>query len=244
MWFGGAEGGDTDFLVRRGYVHVCGNIRGTGKSDGGGTGEWDMYDLIEWIAKQPWCNGNVGMIGISAFGGAQFEAAAQQPPSLKAIFPYDSMGAYGQWGFRDFYPGGVIHTMVFFARRRRRLSRQSRPARPAHRRCRQALARGHEQSRPDDVFEHLQRHRGKRPDHAAGLRHRAQSLRSGRHRGKDQTKNVADQIPFLRGLRLVRLHLQAAPAGEPAMVSGSSSSPDRRTWSGRFIPSTMRSCAG
>ena len=53
------------------------------------------------------------MIGISAFGGAQFEAAAQQPPSLKAIFPYNSMGAYGQWGFRDFYPGGVIHTMVF-----------------------------------------------------------------------------------------------------------------------------------
>ena len=113
MWFGGAEGGDTDFLVRRGYVHVCGNIRGTGKSDGGGSPEWDMYDLIEWIAKQPWCDGNVGMIGISAFGGAQFEAAAQQPPSLKAIFPYDSMGAYGQWGFRDFYPGGVIHTMVF-----------------------------------------------------------------------------------------------------------------------------------
>jgi uncharacterized protein len=113
MWFGGAEGGDTDYLVRRGYVHVCGNIRGTGKSDGGGTGEWDMYDLIEWIAKQPWCDGNVGMIGISAFGGAQFEAAAQQLPSLKAIFPYDSMGAYGQWGFRDFYPGGVIHTMVF-----------------------------------------------------------------------------------------------------------------------------------
>lgn len=113
MWFGGAEGGDTDFLVRRGYVHVCGNIRGTGKSDGGGSPEWDMYDLIEWIAKQPWCDGKVGMIGISAFGGAQFEAAAQQPPSLKAIFPYNSMGAYGQWGFRDFYPGGVIHTMVF-----------------------------------------------------------------------------------------------------------------------------------
>ena len=113
MWFGGAEGGDTDFLVRRGYVHVCGNIRGTGKSDGGGSPEWDMYDLIEWIAKQPWCDGNVGMVGISAFGGAQFEAAAQQPPSLKAIFPYNSMGAYGQWGFRDFYPGGVIHTMVF-----------------------------------------------------------------------------------------------------------------------------------
>jgi len=113
MWFGGAEGGDTDFLVRRGYVHICGNVRGTGKSDGGGSDEWDFYDLIEWIAKQPWCDSNVGMIGISAFGGAQFAAAAQQPPSLKAIFPYDSMGCFGQWGFRDFYPGGMIHTMVF-----------------------------------------------------------------------------------------------------------------------------------
>jgi putative CocE/NonD family hydrolase len=113
MWFGGAEGGDTDYLVRRGYVHVCGNVRGTGKSDGGGSDAWDFYELIEWIAAQPWCDGNVGMIGISAFGGAQFAAAAQQPPSLKAIFPYDSMGCFGQWGFRDFYPGGMIHTMVF-----------------------------------------------------------------------------------------------------------------------------------
>jgi hypothetical protein len=113
MWFGGAEGGDTDYLVRRGYVHVCGNVRNTGKSDGGGSDEWDFYDLIEWIAAQPWCDGNVGMIGISAFGGSQFAAAAQQPPALKAIFPYDSMGCFGQWGFRDFYPGGMVHTMIF-----------------------------------------------------------------------------------------------------------------------------------
>ena len=113
MWFGGAEGGDTDYLVSRGYVHVCGQMRGAGKSEGGGSMEWDYYDLIEWIAAQPWCDGNVGMIGISAFGGAQFNAAVQQPPHLKAIFPYDSMGAYGEWHFRDFYPGGVIHTMLF-----------------------------------------------------------------------------------------------------------------------------------
>ncbi len=113
MWFGGAEGGDTDYLVPRGYAHICGNVRNTGKSDGGGSDEWDLYDLIEWIAKQPWCDGNVGMIGISAFGGSQFAAAAQQPPSLKAIFPYNSMGCFGQWGFRDFYPGGLVHTMVF-----------------------------------------------------------------------------------------------------------------------------------
>ena len=48
MWFGGAEGGDSDFLVRRGYVHVCGNIRGTGKSDGGGSPAWDMYDPVSY----------------------------------------------------------------------------------------------------------------------------------------------------------------------------------------------------
>src|SRR5665647_2727553 len=113
MWFGGAEGGDTDYLVRRGYVHVCANVRGTGKSGGGGSPEWDLYDLIEWMAVQPWGDGNVGMIGISAFGGSQFQAAAQQPPHLKAIFPCDPMGCYGQWGFRDFYPGGLVHTMVF-----------------------------------------------------------------------------------------------------------------------------------
>ena len=113
MWFGGAEGGDTDYLVTRGYVHVCGNMRGAGKSEGGGDMHWDYYDLIEWIARQPWCDGNVGMVGISAFGGAQFTAAALNPPHLKAIFPYDSMGAYGEWHFRDFYPGGVIHTMMF-----------------------------------------------------------------------------------------------------------------------------------
>ncbi len=113
MWFGGAEAGDTDYLVTRGYAHICGNLRGTGKSDGDGSPEWDLYDLIEWIALQPWCDGNVGMIGISAFGGSQFNAAVQQPPHLKAIFPYDSMGCFGEWGFRDLYPGGVFHSFLF-----------------------------------------------------------------------------------------------------------------------------------
>ncbi len=113
LWFGGAEAGDTDRLVTRGYVHVVGNLRGNGKSDGGGSPAFDLYDLIEWIAKQPWCDGNVGMIGISAFGGAQFEAAFQQPPSLKAIFPCDPRGCYGAAMHRDMYPGGMLHTMMF-----------------------------------------------------------------------------------------------------------------------------------
>ncbi len=46
-----------------------------------------MYDLVEWAAAQPWCDGNVGMIGISYFAMTQLEAAVERPPHLKAIFP-------------------------------------------------------------------------------------------------------------------------------------------------------------
>ena len=110
LWTGPMEAGDTKFFVSRGYVHVIGSPRGVGKSEGGGSREWDCYDLIEWIAAQPWCDGNVGMVGISGFGAEQLAVAKKQPPHLKAIFPLDSRGAYGELGgFRDEYPGGVIH---------------------------------------------------------------------------------------------------------------------------------------
>jgi predicted acyl esterase len=110
LWMGPIEAGDTKFLTSRGYVHVIGSPRGVGKSDGGGSREWDSYDLIEWIARQPWCDGNVGMVGISGFGAEQFYVARQNPPHLKAIFPYDPRGAYGTLGsFREEYPGAMIH---------------------------------------------------------------------------------------------------------------------------------------
>jgi predicted acyl esterase len=47
------------------------------------------------------------MIGISAYGAAQLQAAALQPPHLKAIFPFDPGPAYRE--FRDRNPGGVLH---------------------------------------------------------------------------------------------------------------------------------------
>jgi uncharacterized protein len=110
LWAGPLEAGDTKFLTSRGYVHVIGSPRGIGKSDGGGSRQWDSYDLIEWIAAQPWCDGNVGMVGISGFGAEQLHAARQNPPHLKAIFPFDPRGAYGTLGsFREEYPGGVLH---------------------------------------------------------------------------------------------------------------------------------------
>ncbi|OBF56323.1 peptidase S15 [Mycobacterium sp. 852002-50816_SCH5313054-b] len=89
---GFVEAGVTDFWVPRGYAHVIANLRGTCGSDGTFTffdaqERRDVYDLVEWVAAQPWCDGNVGMIGISYFAMTQLEAAVERPPHLKAIFP-------------------------------------------------------------------------------------------------------------------------------------------------------------
>jgi putative CocE/NonD family hydrolase len=111
LWQGGAEAGDSDYLVSRGYVHIVGNPRGFGKSEDGGSSEWDLYDLIEWAAVQPWCTGNVGMIGLSAYAASQWQAAMLHPPHLKAIFPFDAMPIYG--AIHDRYPGGMLHVMLY-----------------------------------------------------------------------------------------------------------------------------------
>jgi uncharacterized protein len=114
LWVGHMEAGDTRFFVTRGYVHVIGSPRGFGKSGDGGSRLWDSYDLIQWVAAQPWSNGQVGMVGIGAFAAEQFHAARQRPPHLKTIFAYDPRGAYGTFGgFREEYPGGVMHAFRY-----------------------------------------------------------------------------------------------------------------------------------
>lgn len=114
FWVGHMEAGDTRYFVSRGYIHIVASPRGFGKSPGAGSREWDCYDLIGWISRQPWCNGQVGMIGIGAFAAEQFHAAKQKPAQLKAIFPYDPRGALGALGgFREEYPGGVLHAFRY-----------------------------------------------------------------------------------------------------------------------------------
>jgi predicted acyl esterase len=109
---GGIEAGDSEYFVSRGYVHVIADARGTGMSEGAyrvfsEKEQQDGYDLVEWIAQQPWCSGNVGMIGSSYFGMIQLLTAAQQPPHLKAIFPVDSTtDFYRHWA----YHGGILHS--------------------------------------------------------------------------------------------------------------------------------------
>jgi putative CocE/NonD family hydrolase len=93
-------------FVRAGYAVVIQDIRGTGASEG----EFyprvaemnDGYDSVEWAAAQPWCDGNVGMYGMSHLGYTQWAAAVTSPPHLKAICPMAT-----QAGARPFNSGAL-----------------------------------------------------------------------------------------------------------------------------------------
>lgn len=121
LWDGCIEAGDIARVVKEGYVHVIGDLRGSGGSEGEHIGNYnaggvplglDAYDFIEWVAAQPWCNGVVGMIGISYFASMQIFAAAERPPSLKAIFV-----SGGHFDFYETtYHGGVMWFMPRAAR--------------------------------------------------------------------------------------------------------------------------------
>lgn len=121
MWDGCIEAGDIARVVAEDYVHVIGDLRGSGASEGDHIGNYnaggvplgeDAYDFIEWVAAQPWCDGNVGMIGISYFGSMQVIAAAERPPSLKAIFV-----SGGHFDFYETtYHGGIMWLMPRAAR--------------------------------------------------------------------------------------------------------------------------------
>ena len=74
-----------------GYVGVRVDISGTGESDGDWDDEYsprelaDGCEVIEWIAAQDWCDGNIGMMGISWGGFNSLQIAAMQPEALKAV---------------------------------------------------------------------------------------------------------------------------------------------------------------
>jgi putative CocE/NonD family hydrolase len=80
------------YLLKAGYAVVMADLRGTGASDGvsqdpfdGLRGD-DLYALVEWSANQKWSNGKVGMEGASYGGLVSLRAAAENPPSLKAVY--------------------------------------------------------------------------------------------------------------------------------------------------------------
>jgi uncharacterized protein len=105
----GWEAPDPAWWTGQGFTVVNADSRGCGHSDGTGMllsrqEAEDTYDLVQWIADQPWCDGNVVMLGVSYLAISQYAVAALQPPALRAICPWE--------GFTDAYrdltfPGGI-----------------------------------------------------------------------------------------------------------------------------------------
>lgn len=100
--------------VPRNYACVRVDGRGSGKSQGQFE-PWslseaiDFYDAIEWAAAQPWCNGKVGLTGISYYAMNQWFVANLAPPSLKAIMPWEGAADL----YRDaLYHGGVLSVFM------------------------------------------------------------------------------------------------------------------------------------
>ena len=86
------------YFASRGYVWAIQDVRGRGDSDGEfefyAADRPDGYDTIEWLARQPWSSGKVGMMGVSYLGAVQWLAARERPPICAAScprLPLDSM---------------------------------------------------------------------------------------------------------------------------------------------------------
>lgn len=84
------------FFAKQGYIFISLDLRGRGNSEGvyapferDGI---DGYDAIEWIAKQPWSNGKVGMMGGSYRGMVQWLTLKEKPKALKSMVPTASVG--------------------------------------------------------------------------------------------------------------------------------------------------------
>ena len=101
----------------RGVGHSQGDINMFGTQDGR-----DGYDFIEWLATQYWCNGKVGMSGNSGVAMTQWRIAAEQPPHLTCIAPWEGTGdlyreslyegGIPALGFNDFIVGSLIGSRV------------------------------------------------------------------------------------------------------------------------------------
>lgn len=106
------------YFAQHGYASLLVDLRGLGNSDGvawepldAREGE-DGVEIIEWAARQDWCDGNIGMWGFSYGGTTSLQTASRRPKNLKAIAPiqtlsniyrelitrFDCMPFFGNWG--------------------------------------------------------------------------------------------------------------------------------------------------
>src|SRR5690348_14849919 len=92
-------------FAEHGYVVLIQDVRGRGGSEG----EWyafaheapDGYDMIEWVAAQPWCSGKVGTMGTSYMAATQSAAATLNPPHLAAMFITEGPSNYYHCSMRQ-----------------------------------------------------------------------------------------------------------------------------------------------
>ncbi|MER6074241.1 CocE/NonD family hydrolase [Streptomyces sp. NPDC001817] len=107
---------DPEKWVPDGYVCVRVDSRGAGRSPGildpfSERETQDLYECIEWAARQPWSNGRVGLSGISYFAMNQWRVAAAPPPHLSAICVWEGAA---DW-YRDItHHGGILSTFIDF----------------------------------------------------------------------------------------------------------------------------------
>ncbi len=108
------EGPDPDFWCANGYAIVYPDPRGIGRSEGDstmlGTQEGgDGADLVEWVARQPWCNGKVAMSGTSYLSFSQWFIAAERPEHLVCTQVTEALTD----GYRDMCLVGGMPDYVF-----------------------------------------------------------------------------------------------------------------------------------
>jgi uncharacterized protein len=81
------------FWARRGYACVVQDVRGRFASEGSfepyANEAADGWDTLDWVAAQPWCNGDIGMTGESYYGSTQWAVAALGHPCLRCLAPGD-----------------------------------------------------------------------------------------------------------------------------------------------------------
>jgi uncharacterized protein len=100
------EAVDPERFVPDGYACIRVDSRGAGRSPGF-LDPWspretrDLFECIEWAAAQPWCNGRVGLCGISYYAMNQWHVATLQPPHLAAMCVWE--------GAADFYRDTTYH---------------------------------------------------------------------------------------------------------------------------------------
>ena len=103
-----ALGGGNPTFLAHGYAHVVVDVRGTGASDGqweafGEIEQGDYRPIVDWVVSQPFCDGNIGLYGVSLLGITATLTAAQGHPAIKALFPIVPLAD----GYRDIvFTGG------------------------------------------------------------------------------------------------------------------------------------------